>query len=600
MTIRPFPLPRIVALILLLLGLTFMPAHRANAAAAGAAAASADSAARAVRLGSSPESTAHVWLESSLKRVFPDDAPGSTELSLLAPRNARASLQIAVRTGDLVKTATTCSVVDADDLKPRVRFVGLVPVPHHAPGTPLSDLDGLGSIPGMVPDPLMPWSKAEIGPRQSRSYWLSLQIPADAKPGVRTLTVKMTLRGDDKEAKESVVELPVKLEIASLVVQPRKDFSVTHWWWGTTTWDYYKTGMLEDEKWWQITRNQMQDLWDHGNDVAFVPMLFMRVEIVKRPCQLLIVNEPSPGKYTFDWKHVKRFTDMCREIGYRKFEWPHMWIYWGVKHPMRVYTEKQPGKYELLWPGDISGFSDTYLNYLRQFFPEFKAFLDRERLLDGSYFHLSDEPHADHIENYRKARQILHELAPWLKTMDALSSIEYGKQGVTDMPIPIVSSAQAYIDAKIPHWVYYCTGPRGKWLNRFCDTPLAKIRMSGWLFYRLEARGFLHWGYNFWNKESSEELLDPFSDATAGGAYPAGDPFVVYPGKDGTMLDSIRWEVFAESLQDYAILQTADVRPNDPMLAEIKSYEDFPKAEGWIRQATETVLRKPAQAATAQ
>jgi len=596
MTNRRFPMTRVGNLLVLGVALALVVAR-------GTGAAAAESAARAVQLESSPQSTAHVWLETSLNRIFPDAAPGSTDLSLLAPRNARASFQVAVRTGDLVKTATSCSVTGADDVSPRVRFVGLVPVPHHAPGTPLSELDGIGDIPGLVPDPLMPWTKVEIGPRQSRSYWVSLQIPADAKPGPREITVRLTLRGDEKDAKEAVVELPVKLDIAELVVQPRKNFSVTHWWWGTTTWDYYKTGMLDDERWWEITRNQMQDLWDHGNDVAYVPSLFMRREIVKRPCQLLVVNEPSPGKFEFDWRHVKRFTDMCREIGYEKFEWPHVWIYWGVKHPMRIYTQKIKGEYDLLWPTDISGFSDTYLNYLRQFFPEFKAFLDREKLLDGSFFHLSDEPGGEHIADYRKARQILRDLAPWLKTMDALSDIEYGKQGVTDIPIPLVASAQAYIDAKIPHWVYYCTSPRGKWLNRFCDTPLAKIRMSGWLFYRLGANGFLHWGYNFWNKEESEELLDPFSDATTGGAYPAGDPFVVYPGKDGKMIDSVRWEVFAESLQDFAILQSAGIGRDDAMLAEIKGYGDFPKSEAWIKQSIEKVLRSkaasPAAAAAA-
>jgi hypothetical protein len=540
-----------------------------------------------------------VWLVSSLRRVFPDTPPGSKELNLLAARNGRASFQVAFRTQDLAKTQTACSVTGADDLKPRVRFVGLVPVPHHSPGTPVSELDGLGDVPGLVPDPLMPWTKVEVGPRQSRSYWISLNIPPDAKPGPRDLTVRVTLKSDLKDAKERVLELLVKLEISPLVVQPRKDFSVTHWWWGTTTWDHYKMGMFEDEKWWEATRAQMQNLWDHGNDVAYVPMLFMRSEIVKRPCQLLIVNEPSQGKYAFDWKHVKRFTDMCREIGYEKFEWPHMWIYWGVKHPMRIYTETERGKYELLWKPDISGFSDTYLNYLKQFFPEFKAFLDREKLLDGSFFHLSDEPGAEHIEDYRKARQILRDLAPWLKTMDALSDIEYGKQGVTDIPIPIVSSAQAYIDAKIPHWVYYCTSPRGQWLNRFCDMPLPKIRMSGFVFYRLGAKGFLHWGYNFWNKESSEELLDPFSDPTTGGAYPPGDAFVVYPGKDGKPIDSIRWEIFAESLQDYAILQSAGVKPDDAMLAEIKSYKDFPKQEEWIRKTMEKILRGDGRAAAA-
>ena len=65
---------------------------------------------------------------------------------------------------------------------------------------------------------------------------------------------------------------------------------------------------------------------------------------------------------------------------------------------------------------------------------------------------------------------------------------QYGKRGLTDIPIPMVNAAQAYIDAKIPHWVYYCCAPQGPWLNRFLDTPLPKIRMSGWLFYRLTQR----------------------------------------------------------------------------------------------------------------
>ena len=104
-------------------------------------------------------------------------------------------------------------------------------------------------------------------------------------------------------------------------------------------------------------------------------------------------------------------------------------------------------------------------------------------------FILSDEPAAEHIANYRRARQTLRELAPWMKVMDALSDVEYGRQALTDMPIPMVSAAQAYIDEKIPHWVYYCCAPRGPYLNRFLDTPLAKIRMSGWCSTACGPRG---------------------------------------------------------------------------------------------------------------
>ncbi|HEX6960733.1 MAG TPA: DUF4091 domain-containing protein, partial [Lacipirellula sp.] len=244
-------------------------------------------------------------------------------------------------------------------------------------------------------------------------------------------------------------------------------------------------------------------------------------------------------------------------------------------------------------PPDTGAFSDTYINYLEQFLPEFHAFLEREDLLAHSYFHLSDEPGAgQHVENYKRARAILRDLAPWMKVMDALSDIEYGKQGLTDTPIPIVSAAQAYIEADIPHWVYYCCSPSGKWLNRFMDTPLPKIRMSGWLFYKLRARGFLHWGFNYWHAIEQERIIDPFTDSSADAwpGIPYGDPFMIYPGPDGP-IDSIRWEVFAESLQDYAILQTAGVDPEDALLEDIKTYGEFPKSGQWIEEKLRRILR---------
>lgn len=59
-------------------------------------------------------------------------------------------------------------------------------------------------------------------------------------------------------------------------------------------------------------------------------------------------------------------------------------------------------------------------------------------------------------------------------------------------------------------------------------------------------------------------------------------------------LDSIRWEVFAESLQDYAMLQSAGIRRDDPMLAALKTYADFPKNEAWLRAAIEKIIDAPA------
>ena len=119
--------------------------------------------------------------------------------------------------------------------------------------------------------------------------------------------------------------------------------------------------------------------------------------------------------------------------------------------------------------------------------------------------------------------------------------------------------------------------------------------MSGWLFYRLGAKGFLHWGFNYWHTMEQERDHRPVPRRVERDAYPGipyGDPFVIYPGTDGP-IDSIRWEVFAESLQDYAILQTAGIAPSDAMLADIKTYADFPKDPEWLSKALRKVLKSP-------
>ncbi|MEO6807639.1 MAG: DUF4091 domain-containing protein, partial [Isosphaeraceae bacterium] len=533
------------------------------------------------------------WLESSLKRVYPGSEPGSTDLRVIAARNGNVSFQACVRNESIVPIGFHCAVVGADDLRPRVRVVGLVPLTHLTPHTAFEELEGVDQAPGLVPDPLYPETSVLLGPGESRSFWITLNIPKDATPGHRQVHAQLTPWG----AKDHV-DLPVRLEVSALVIQPRQNFHVIHWWRGEATWDYYKTGRF-DERWWELTKGQLENMLAHGSDVIYVPIFFDRRETFKRPCQLLDVKEPNPGVYEFDWSRVKRFTDLAKQVGFKKFEWSHLWIYWGVKNPVRIY-KVQGDEFNMLWPPDTGATSETYLNFLRQFLPEFHTFLTAEGLLDDSYFHLSDEPGGDdHVANYKRARQVLRELAPWMKVMDALSDIQYGKQGLTDMPIPMVNAAQAYIDAKIPHWVYFCCSPTGSWLNRFMDTPLTKIRMSGWLFYRQGALGFLHWGYNYWHLMEQEQIGDPFHDASNGSwpGIPYGDPFMIYPGKDGP-IDSIRWEVFAESLQDYAILQTAGIRPDAPLLAPLKSYADFPKSEAWLRQALETVLKAPPDAAS--
>ena len=205
--------------------------------------------------------------------------------------------------------------------------------------------------------------------------------------------------------------------------------------------------------------------------------------------------------------------------------------------------------------------------------------------MERSFFHLSDEPHGEeHLVNYRAAREMLRELAPWMKVMDALSDISFAREGLTDIPIPLIKEAPAFTAEGYPAWCYFWGGPRGRHAQRLLDTPLVKTRMLGWIFYRTKVRGFLHWGYNYWYKSQTRQLVDPYTvlDAQWWPNWAYGDPYVVYPGEGGAPVDSLRWEVYADGLQDYALLQSAGISPDDPLLAEITDFAEFPRSEEWM------------------
>jgi hypothetical protein len=171
--------------------------------------------------------------------------------------------------------------------------------------------------------------------------------------------------------------------------------------------------------------------------------------------------------------------------------------------------------------------------------------------------------------------------------------VTYAELGLIDLPVALLPSVPAFRAGGFPVWAYTCNQPRGRYLNRFLDTPLSTIRMTGWLLYATGVHGFLNWAYNSWYGWHSLDLIDPFQ-VTDAGAWPRwtfGDPFVVYPGPDGP-LDSIRWEIFAESLQDFALLQAAGITPDDPLLAELVDFETFPRGAEWIAERRRELIER--------
>jgi hypothetical protein len=530
----------------------------------------------------------HAWPAHSLKRYFMNTEQwGVPEPVVIhAARGQTVSFQACFHARCFHRMEVKGVVEESGALGTQLRVVGYVPVRHFNTQTPISDIDGAGHLPGFVPDVLLPTDVIVAGDRETHAYWITVKVPADAPVGEQVIKVKLTATPEPAV----VATVEAKVVVHELVLKPRERFPMTHWFYADALMDWYKVDAWTEGHW-AIVAKYMANYAQHGGDVIYAPVFTPPLDGVKRPTQLLHVTPTADGSWEFDWTQVKRWVVTARAAGIKQFEWTHFFTQWGVKHAIRIY-EGFGHDEKLLWPVETGATSELYTRFLNRFMPEFKQFLDDEGLLGDSYFHVSDEPHGpEHLANYIAAGKLLKEVAPWMKTMDALSEIDYGRQKLTDMPIPVISKMLEYRDEKIPCWTYFCCGPRGRHLNRLMDTPLAKIRMAGWLLYRFEALGFLHWGYNYWYQRQTRTLIDPFtcSDGAAWPGWAYGDPFVVYPGVDGP-IDSIRWEVFYESMQDFQLLQTLGVSPEDGLLGSLESFEEFPRSAEWVLSTRKRLL----------
>ena len=145
-------------------------------------------------------------------------------------------------------------------------------------------------------------------------------------------------------------------------------------------------------------------------------------------------------------------------------------------------------------------------------------------------------------------------------------------------------------------WFYTCMHPQGNYANRFIEQPLIKTRLLHWINFQYGATGYLHWGYNYWQDTDPFKNVHPLHGSGLGHILPAGDPFIVYPGKNGP-INSIRFEAMRDGIADHELLSMlADRDPKASQAARIlssqliKSFKDYNIDVKQFRQTRQKLL----------
>jgi len=490
-------------------------------------------------------------LLSSLAKVFTRNAPaGQHNNWLSALRGERVSLQAAYVYGGEVRSWGKIALKATEGIQTtmrRVRYMpGFISMGYETDDGYISSEDGL------FPDLLEPFelNRLPLIPGTWQSIWIDFHVTSESQAGLHPIIISIEGNdGTELATVETTIEvIPVEL--------PPLEIPHTKWFHVDCLANYYDVEVFSEEHW-GIIENFASCAVEHGINTLLTPIHTppLDTEIGGERLTVQLIDVSIRGyKYDFDFTKLERWVEMCKRVGVKYFEIAHLFTQWGAKHAPKIMGTRD-GKYTRFFGWETDATGPEYTNYLKQMLPALINKLNEWGISENTIFHISDEPSTENLENYMAARNIVSEILSGFKVIDALSDYTFYEKGVVPLPIPSVSDIEPFIEANIPElWCYFCCAQSYNVPNHFFMQPSYRNRILGVLMYKFNIKGFLHWGYNFYNSVHSVYPINPFHVTDADGAFPSGDPYVVYPGEDGKPLASLRLMVNQEAFNDYSAL----------------------------------------------
>lgn len=493
---------------------------------------------------------------SSLEKIRPGEAVTAKSVHRKTlMRGESFSYQIAVQTKENLRIAVTAESPLGND---NIRLYSVKNTVMDFPSYPDSDDDYITKEPGLMPDILMPIENEGHHMRladESGAVWVTVNVPEDAEPGVYPVTVTVAWSGIEDSARINEV---MYLDVTNAVI-PKQKTIFTQWFHADCIADVHNVPVYSEEHWALIDK-YMALAAKLGINMILTPVITPPLDTgegLRRTCVQLVKIEKKGDTYLFDFSLLKRWISLVNKNNIKYIEISHLFSQWGLKYaPNIVVTQNGEESYMFGWHVDSK--SDEYRNFLNQFLPALIKCLENEGVKDRCWFHISDEPNELHLENYKYAYDIIKPLIGDCQTLDALSNYSFYETGLVPNPATSTNHIEPFLEHNVPNqWAYYCCGQYYKVGNRFLAMPSYRNRILGLQMYKYNIVGFLHWGFNFYNSQLSRNKINPYVTSSSDKAFPSGDPFSVYPIKDG-VVPSLRAVVFKEALNDIEICRTLE------------------------------------------
>ncbi len=469
-----------------------------------------------------------LWYEDPTQQVFPKESlpeRKGEEILLKVAINEYEPFQLVI----FPKEAWENFHLEFTDLKGkrgkifrdnlRYEKVGYVPVKYSS---------GIGHYPGIYPDPLIPDKEFSLKANKNNSIWITLKVPPGTPPGEYKGKIGI-YRG---KRKVDEVTLRVKVWNFSLPFSPSLKGIVNVWS------EYMMEGVKGLDKV-EVFKRYARNVREHR--LAGLVGLYPGPEV-----------SIEGDKVKVKWGKFPEVAEYCLDkLGFEYFLIPGLGWFGG----------DMPWEKGRKWLGMVV-FSDVPNSVLNprfaRLYPQavkvITEYLERKGWLDKGYAYIFDEPKrwkdpAIFVKLF-KIYSLIKGVNPGIKTIQHTFP-QPEILSLTDIWDPTTWHYFQHWDmcqkarergAKI--WVYNNTEP-------VIGYPSIRVRIYPWMMWRYGAKGFWLWSINCWRSANPWETAD-----SAGKKFNGAGSWVYPPRKekDPLPLNSIRWELLREGIEDYEYL----------------------------------------------
>jgi hypothetical protein len=390
------------------------------------------------------------------------------------------------------------------------------------------------AFPGMWPDPLLKGGVVSVDSKRHYPVWVTVYAPGSAAAGVYSGSARVIV--NDRTASS----IPLKVKV----------------------WDF----TLPDNSF----LDSVADVWYYGpmrGKVKYSAVLDNVRRHKHSSAGRVFDSDPQTMRASYD-EYFEKYK--MRHALFPGFAgagaWKNRRSYYGLK----------------IDPSD-KVFRETFIEKTR----ELADFYKKNGWSDRMIFWLWDEPFLGTDPELRKNLPLwvglVREAAPGMKTMlshylnfDKELDSPHALDGMIDIltvPLyfgPAFSAELAKLRRSqgIEVWGYH-----NQWY--LTDCPAVNARAFAWILWSNRISGYIIWSVNNW----SVFKYDPWN--YGGGDLTAyrGDGCLFYPDKEtGELLDSLRWEILRDGLEDYDYLSLCETALKSGKL----SAEDKKEAEGLL------------------